>query len=151
MGRERLPASAVDDRVASVHEDPWGAALAELAAAWAGGSGLEPSLAAAESAADAFRRLGTAVLEAWARGIAALAASRAALPDAREDAASAESLARATGTPAARQLAHAALAIVEPARGRGPPPARGGDRDRDGDRPARVGRRRGGPGRGRRR
>jgi DNA-binding SARP family transcriptional activator len=32
------------------------------------------------------------------------------------DAASAESLARATGTPAARQLAHAALAIVEPGR-----------------------------------
>jgi DNA-binding SARP family transcriptional activator len=109
-------ALAVEDGVPIDAVDPWGAALAELAAAWTGAGGLDASLAAAESAADAFRRLGSGVPEAWARGLAAIAGARAGLPDAREDAASAEGLARATGTPAARQLAHAALALVEPVR-----------------------------------
>jgi DNA-binding SARP family transcriptional activator len=107
---------AVGERAAIDLEDAWGAALAQLAVAWAGAGGPEAAFLAAESAADAFRRLGTGVLEAWARGLVALGTARAALPDAREDATVAEGLARVTGTPAARQLAHAALAMVEPAR-----------------------------------
>jgi DNA-binding SARP family transcriptional activator len=110
------PETTLGDRVGFGLEDAWGAALTQLAAAWGGAGGPDASLLAAESAADAFRRLGTGVPEAWARGIAALAAAHGALPDAREDAASAESLARATGTQAVRQLAHAALALVDPVR-----------------------------------
>ncbi len=110
------PPAAARDADAWPADDPWGDALTQLAAGWAGVDGPEAALVSAEAAGDAFRRLGTGVPEAWARGIAALAGARASVPDAREAAASAEGLARATGTAAARQLAHAALAFVEPAR-----------------------------------
>jgi len=54
------------------------------------------------------------VLEAWARSLGALAAAAAGFPGAHDDAVAAEGLARASGTPAARMIAHAALAEVDP-------------------------------------
>jgi len=90
--------------------ESWTEALLALAAAWAGPHGVEHVLDDAEAAADAFRRLGAGVLEAWARALGALAESRLGLPDARDAALGAESLGRATGTAGARALAHAALA-----------------------------------------
>ena len=88
--------------------DAWSRALQELATAWAA-TDPETGLAAAESAASGFRQLGAAVPEAWSRALAAAAMVRSAAPDAREAALAAESLGRATGTPAARMLAYAAL------------------------------------------
>ena len=93
--------------------EPWTEALLALAAAWAGPHGAEDALDEAETAAEAFRRLGAAVPEAWARAIAALAAGRLGTPDARDSAAGAESLGHTTGTPGARALARAAMAIRE--------------------------------------
>ena len=88
--------------------DAWSRALQELATAWAA-TDPETGLAAAESAASGFRQLGAAVPEAWSRALAAAAMVRSAAPDAREAALAAEGLGRATGTPAARMLAYAAL------------------------------------------
>lgn len=90
--------------------DPWSRALVALATAWSAADG-DVALAAAEAAAGAFRRLGAGVPEAWARALAALAMARAGSPDARDAALAAESLGRATGTPAARLLAYAALQL----------------------------------------
>ena len=97
-------------------EEPWGPALLDLAAAWCGHGNADGALASADSAADAFRRLGAGVLEAWARSLGALAGAVSGLPDAVDHAAAAEGLARATGTPAARMLAHLALAEADPTR-----------------------------------
>jgi DNA-binding SARP family transcriptional activator len=93
--------------------EPWTEALLALAAAWAGSHGADDALDDADTAADAFHRLGAAVPEAWARAIAALAAGRLGMPDARDAAAGAESAGRTTGTPGARALAHAAMALLE--------------------------------------
>ncbi len=94
-------------------EEPWSRALLALAAAWAAPDGPETALDDAERAADGFRQLGAGVPEAWARAVGALAASWAGEPDAREAALAAESCGRATGTPAARGLALAALTRLE--------------------------------------
>lgn len=111
-------------------EDPWGGALRGLATAWFDGRtgwadgpqatdverGAEPRVEAAEAAAVAFRRLGSGALEAWARGLAALAFADAD-PDAARDAAlGAEAQARSAGTPGARLPAYRALERVDPAR-----------------------------------
>jgi DNA-binding SARP family transcriptional activator len=104
-----------DERVPGSGDEPWAAALLDLAAAWHGSGDADDVTALAEEAADGFRRLGSGVLEAWARSIGALAASAAGLPEARDDARTAEGLARASGSPAARLIAHAALAAVDPA------------------------------------
>ncbi len=114
-GRQPGSASGSDRDTALAAEEPWGAALLQLAAAWCGDGPIDATVTSAEAAADAFRRLGTGVLEAWARSVGALAAVHAGLPDAGEHAAAAEALARASGTPAARMMAHAALAEVDPA------------------------------------
>ena len=106
--RATVPAG-VADRVDAASE-PWAEALVILASAWAAPGGPEAALDDAEVAADIFRRLGGGVPEAWARAIAALAASRTGAPDAREASLAAESLGRATATPGVRALAHAALA-----------------------------------------
>jgi len=98
--------------------DPWGRALLDLAAAWCGHTGPEAAAESAGAAADTFRRLGSGVLEAWARSLGALAGASAGLPDARDEAVAAEGLARASGTPAARLLAHLALAAVDPGHAR---------------------------------
>jgi DNA-binding SARP family transcriptional activator len=109
-------------------DDPWGAALGGLAAAWFDGAagprdaavatatGVETRFEAAEAVALAFRRLGSGVLEAWARGLAALAVADDD-PDAARDAAlGAEALARSTGAAGARLPAYRALERVDPAR-----------------------------------
>jgi len=111
--------------------DPWGEALAGLVEAWAGSDSSgsdEPGdrpggadgnpgrLDAADRAAARFRQLGAGVLEAWARGLAALASAEQDGPDARDQAVGAEAFARTTATPGARLLAYAALARAEPDR-----------------------------------
>jgi DNA-binding SARP family transcriptional activator len=122
----------VDDGLASAEaafaeeDDPWGRAILAMLEAWAPRSKVSPDgpapasveirLAAAERAAAGFRRLGAGVLEAWARGLAALALAETGADDAREAALSAESFARSTGTPGARLLAYLAMAAAEPAR-----------------------------------
>jgi DNA-binding SARP family transcriptional activator len=106
--------------------DPWGGAILAMFEAWAPiesndpdrptASGPEIRLSAADRAAAGFRRLGAGVPEAWARSLAAIALAEAGAEDAREAASSAESFARATGTPGARLLAYLAMATAEPAR-----------------------------------
>ena len=114
--------------------DPWGAALAALIEAWEPGldkgpgskaaangstngtgtlSAPERRVAAAERAAGEFRRLGTGVLEAWARGLLAIGLAETGAPEAREAAMSAESLARAAGAPGARLLTYQAMGIAD--------------------------------------
>jgi DNA-binding SARP family transcriptional activator len=94
-------------------EDPWSEGLLALAEAWTGTGDPEDRLASAEAAASRFRRIGAGVLEAWARGLAAVALAEAGRPDARDAALAAESLGRATGTPASRLLAYAAIAVAD--------------------------------------
>ena len=94
-------------------DEPWSEALLALATAWSGSTMPEDAVTAAEDAADRFRKLGSGVLEAWARGTEALAAAIAGAPEARASATTAESFGRATGTAAARVLAHAALAHLD--------------------------------------
>jgi DNA-binding SARP family transcriptional activator len=101
-----MPVRPLDDAA----PEPWAEALLALASAWSAPGGPEEAIDRAEAAGDAFRRLGAGVPEAWSRAIAALAAGRVSLPDSREAAIAAESLGRATGTPGARAIAHAALA-----------------------------------------
>ncbi len=96
---------------------PWAEALAALASAWAAPGGQEAAFDDAEIAADIFRRLGAGVPEAWARGLAALAASLTGAPEAREAALAAESMGRATGTPGVRLIAHEALAGLDGGQG----------------------------------
>ncbi len=100
----------------SMADDPWGAALVALAAAWSDDADPEERLLAADSASSAFRRLGSGVLEAWARGLAAVALAESGAADTKDSALAAESLGRATGTPAARLLAYAAIACADPER-----------------------------------
>lgn len=105
--------------------DPWGALFAALVEAWAGSPAAgaaggsasgEARVAAAERAATMARRLGTGVIEALARGIAAFGMAESGAPEARDTALAVESLARATGTSAPRLLAYAALATASPGR-----------------------------------
>ncbi len=98
-------------------QDPWGRALLDLASAWAATSDPEGRLAASDAATGHFRRLGAGVLEAWARGLAALAAASLGTPDARDAALGAESAGRAAGSQPARMYAYAALADVDEVRG----------------------------------
>jgi len=113
-GAMSRPAGGVAPGVGGeVAAEPWAEALLALAAAWAGHHGTEDVLDDADAAADAFRRLGAAVPESWARSLAALASGRLGMPDARAAASGAESLGRATGTLGARALAHAAMAALD--------------------------------------
>lgn len=96
---------------AALPDDPWTTAFGRLVVAWHPGPG-EGRVAAAEEAAATFRRLGAGVLEAFARGLGALGMAETGLPDARDAALAAESLARATGTAAPRLFAYAALARI---------------------------------------
>ncbi|HEX8959590.1 MAG TPA: winged helix-turn-helix domain-containing protein [Solirubrobacterales bacterium] len=64
----------------------------------------------------AFRRLGSGVLEAWARALTALADAQTDSDAAREAALGAEALARTTGATGARLPAYRALEAIDPAR-----------------------------------
>lgn len=113
---------------AGADADPWGNLLGLLVDAWVGApprdaapaddtTAAEHRIQAAEHAAALARRLGTGVLEALARGLAAYGMAEAGAPEAREAALTTESLARATGTSGPRLLAYAALADTSSVRG----------------------------------
>lgn len=89
--------------------DGWGEAIARLCAGY-GALLAHRDVAAGEELINQLRSLDAPVLEAWARGIVALAAVRAGEPDSRAAAATAEAVARSTGANAARLLAYLALA-----------------------------------------
>jgi len=107
-------------------DDPWGAALAGLAAAWFDGAGTsrhdgpdvdaaaEARVEAADATAVAFRRVGSGVLESWARALAALSGVDADADTARDAALSAEALARTAGAAGARLPAYRALELADP-------------------------------------
>jgi DNA-binding SARP family transcriptional activator len=103
-------------------DDPWGTALAALIGAWSPDpdpdaiAAAERRAEAAAAAATAFRRLGSGVLEAWARTLQGLGGAESGGPDAREAAVAAESFARATGVSGARLVAYRAMALADPAR-----------------------------------
>jgi DNA-binding SARP family transcriptional activator len=99
------------DRAADGAE-PWSEALVILAAAWAAPYGTADAVDDATAAGDRFRRLGAGVLEAWARSIGALAAACGGSSDAHDRVLAAEGLGRATGVPATRDLARAALTAL---------------------------------------
>jgi len=96
-------------------QDPWAPALQLLARAWARTDDAEVWQQTADEAATAFRRLGAGVLEAWSRGLAAMASAVMGSADAREVALVAESASRAAGTQAPRLFAYAALAEADDA------------------------------------
>jgi DNA-binding SARP family transcriptional activator len=98
-------------------QDPWGRALLDLGEAWAASADPERRLLRADAATAEFRRLGAGVLEAWARGLAALASASLGTPDARETALGAESAGRGAGSQPGRMYAYAALADVDEVRG----------------------------------
>jgi DNA-binding SARP family transcriptional activator len=93
--------------------DPWTPAILQLALAWARSDNPELRLRAADRSATAFRRLGAGVLEAWSRGLMALASASLGTSDARDAALVAESAGRAAGTQVPRLLAYVALAEVD--------------------------------------
>jgi DNA-binding SARP family transcriptional activator len=97
--------------------DRWGAGMVTLvqgcAALYAGD---EAAAGLLDQAAGALHVLGAGVLEAWARGMLALAQARGGLPDTRDLALQAEHLARHTATDGPRYFAFLALAECEPPR-----------------------------------
>jgi DNA-binding SARP family transcriptional activator len=94
-------------------DDRWGEAVANLAAAWGAAVGGRP-FAGIEGLANSLRALESGTLEAWARGLEAIAAARDGDPEAREAAAIAEAAARATGVPVASLGANVAFAALAP-------------------------------------
>jgi DNA-binding SARP family transcriptional activator/tetratricopeptide (TPR) repeat protein len=99
---------------AALEEDRWGEGLAALAEGWAALGEPEAALAPLEVATTRFRALGAGSLEAWARGLTALALARAGAPEAREAARTAEAVARSTGIAVVAAIAQRALAELEP-------------------------------------
>jgi len=109
----RSDATAVRDAAAR-EDDRWGEALAALAEGWAAMRGPEVALEPLDASAARFHALGAGSLEAWARGLAALARARAGEPGAREAAHSAESAARSAGIAVVAAMAQRALAELDP-------------------------------------
>ena len=107
----RAPAEAYAVRMECVRDgDEWGALLAALAAGIAElAVGGEPA-EILEDAVDTAHRLEAGVLEAWARGLLAVALARGGAPTAELEAHRAEACAREAGVHAARALAFQALA-----------------------------------------
>ena len=128
-GLRREAASAL---AASRREgDRWGCALAGLALGHALAYGAnDEAVPMLEESVAAFHGLGANVLEAWARGLLALALSRTSDPDARGAAHVAERTARSAGTRAPLAYTYLALAALEPAAPRRVPRARLGHRRR---------------------
>ncbi|HYN47447.1 MAG TPA: hypothetical protein VER83_01195, partial [Candidatus Nanopelagicales bacterium] len=108
----RSDATAIREAAAR-DEDRWGEGLAALAEGWAAMREPETALEPFETAAVRFRSLGAGSLEAWARGLAALALARAGAPDAREAALGAEAVARSTGIVVVAAVAQRALAELD--------------------------------------
>ncbi len=108
LGDRRAPVDLDPDE----GEDPWGVALAILAIGL-GGATPEDRLRAAEQAEGRFRRLGAGTLEAWARGLSALALADLGSPDAREPAMAAEAVARSSGVPGLRLFGFLAMARAD--------------------------------------
>ncbi|MBA2255006.1 MAG: hypothetical protein H0W07_07835, partial [Chloroflexi bacterium] len=96
--------------------DAWGEAVVRLSMAWGklGGGSTDKGL---DDLAARFRALDAPVLEGWARGLSALAMSRAGDPDAHQAAVQAEAAARSTGVGAVRLLSSLALAELAPGEG----------------------------------
>ncbi len=90
-------------------QDPWGEGLSLLALGL-GAATPEDRRHAAEAAERGFRRLGAGALEAWARGLGAVALADAGSPDAREAGSAAEAVARSSGTPGLRLFGFLAMA-----------------------------------------
>jgi DNA-binding SARP family transcriptional activator len=109
----RSDATAVRDAAAH-EEDRWGEGLAALAEGWAAMRDPEAALEPLEAATAHFRALGAGSLEAWARGLAALALARIGAPDAREAALGAEAVARSSGIVVVAAVAQRALAELDP-------------------------------------
>jgi DNA-binding SARP family transcriptional activator len=117
VGRAALSVTGAPDRLREADAissasaaigDEWGAALARLCASW-GALVAGRDVTDADPLVIALRSLDAPVLEAWSRGIAALAGVRAGEPEARTDALGSESVARSTGADGPRLLAHLAL------------------------------------------
>lgn len=110
------PAEAEAVRIACDHlGDQWGGALAALLQGWslveAGGDSNAASIL--EDAATRFHELGAAVLEAWCRGLYALALAQRQDHGAAAAALKAESLANSTGVDGPKLFVYSALASAD--------------------------------------
>lgn len=102
-------------------DDAWTIGLRSLARGWIAvadrrlddAAATERRFADAERASALFRRLGAGVLEAWARGLGALAQADAGADEAREVALATESIGRLTGVAGVRLLAYRALEVAD--------------------------------------
>ena len=114
-GRPHGTLEATASRVTSeVEGDRWGFLLATLLEGWGALRAGDDATELFDWAVDASRALGAGVLEAWARAGLALAAARAAEPEAKAAALQAEVAARLVGVKGAQGLAYLALAECEP-------------------------------------
>lgn len=96
--------------------DGWGEILYALAEGWVLIRRHEPALPTLEIASAGARRLNSGTLEAWARGLMALAAADGGRSEARDLALRAESYSRLTGVVGVRGPIYLALAACEPDR-----------------------------------
>jgi DNA-binding SARP family transcriptional activator len=113
-------------RAAAADDDGWTQVLSALVEGWAllrnvpepGGAkdGYEAVQRELALAIGQCRRTDAGTLEAWARGLAALAAARLGEPEAYQAALQAESFARMTGVAGARMAVYLALADCDPDR-----------------------------------
>lgn len=109
----RAEAAAIAAR-AERSGDPWGAALVLT---WAALAAMTAGSAETDVWDDLDRRwrdLDAAVPAAWMTACRALASAAQQLPEAREDARTAEAVARTAGSPGALAYAYAALAATDP-------------------------------------
>ena len=109
----RTPPLAVAIRAECAQaKDDWGVLIASLASGIAMLAAEQDAAGTLEDAADVAHRLGAGVLEAWARGLLAVALARGGVATAELEAHRAEACARGAGVRAARTLAFQAMALV---------------------------------------
>ena len=94
--------------------DEWGAALISTSASLMRLRAGHPDARAFDALAVRFRGLNAGALEAWAQSALALVSATADLPEAAEEARTAEAFARAAGVPGALAIAYAAMALLRP-------------------------------------
>lgn len=92
--------------------DKWGEAIARLSAAWGAAVAGKP-VGELDDLVQLLRSVEAGSLEAWARGLAAVAAAEAGEAESQSMASAAEAAARTLGVPAAAMWANVALAIAE--------------------------------------
>lgn len=113
-GRQAAVLAVVED--CELRGDEWGAALVAAADILSQLQAGRPDYLALEALADRFRKLDAGALEAWVQSAKALVCATQDLPNAGEEAQTAEAFARTAEVPGALAVAYAAMAEASPER-----------------------------------